>query len=137
MTYDPMACVAEFHDAFGVEREHTARDRRSLINLRGRLICEETDEASVELHRLARRVEHGLHDKSVRVALAKELADLLYVTYGTADALGIPLTEVFEEVHRSNMSKLGPGGKPIRRSDGKVLKGPNYAEPAVERVLYG
>lgn len=137
MTYDPMARVAEFHDAFEVEREHTAQDKKSLIHLRGRLICEETEEASVELHRLARRAERSLVDKPVRLALAKELADLLYVTYGTADVLGIPLAEVFEEVHRSNMSKLGLDGRPVRRSDGKVLKGPNYSEAALERVLYG
>lgn len=137
MTYNPMARVREFHDAFGVERETTAESPESLILLRGRLICEESEETGIELRRLARRVERGQHDRSVRIALAKELADLLYVTYGTADTLGIPLADVFEEVHRSNMSKLGLDGRPVRRSDGKVLKGPNYSEAAVERVLYG
>ena len=59
--------------------------------------------------------------------VAKELADLLYVVYGAADSLGIPLDVAFREVHRSNMSKFGPDGKAIRRDDGKVLKGPNYS----------
>ncbi len=137
MKYDPMSRVAEFHNAFGVERENTAADKEALVALRRRLIEEETQEAGVELVRLGRRVERKQLGRSARVALAKELADLLYVTYGTAEVLGIPLTEVFEEVHRSNMSKLGLDGRPVRRSDGKVLKGPNYTEADVEKVLYG
>ena len=60
------------------------------------------------------------------VNVAKELADLLYVVYGTAAAYGIPIDDVYREVHKSNMSKLGEDGKPIYREDGKVLKGPNY-----------
>jgi predicted HAD superfamily Cof-like phosphohydrolase len=58
--------------------------------------------------------------------VAKEIADLLYVAYGMASAFGIPIDTVFKEVHRSNMSKLGPDGKPVKRADGKVTKGPNY-----------
>lgn len=61
--------------------------------------------------------------------LTKELADLLYVVYGFAVTFGLPIDEVFERVHRSNMSKLGDDGKPIYREDGKVLKGPNYQPP--------
>lgn len=67
--------------------------------------------------------------------VAKELADLLYVVYGTAAAYGIPIDDVYREVHRSNMSKLGEDGKPIYREDGKVLKGPNYSPADVEKVL--
>jgi len=63
-----------------------------------------------------------------KAALAKELSDLLYVTYGTADAFGIDINRVFGEVHKSNMSKL-VDGKPLKREDGKVLKGPNYSPP--------
>ncbi len=63
-----------------------------------------------------------------KIKLAKELADLLYVVYGTAVSFGIPIDEVFDEVHRSNMSKL-VDGKPLKREDGKVLKGPNYTPP--------
>ncbi|MFE9412309.1 hypothetical protein ACFYN0_26475 [Streptomyces sp. NPDC006704] len=136
MTYDPMARVREFHDAVGVEREHTSADKEHLVLLRRTLIEEETREVAVELTRLARRVGRRQIGRSARVALAKELADLLYVTYGTADLLHIPLAEVFEEVHRSNMSKLGLDGRPVRRSDGKILKGPNYCEADVEGILY-
>lgn len=59
------------------------------------------------------------------VDVADALADMLYVIYGTAVSYGIPMDEVFSEVHASNMSKLGPDGQPIFREDGKVLKGPN------------
>jgi len=62
-------------------------------------------------------------------ALLKELADLVYVVYGTAVSLGLNLDEALERVHESNMSKLGEDGKPIYREDGKVLKGSNYKEP--------
>lgn len=61
--------------------------------------------------------------------LAKELGDLEVVTVGTLDVLGIDGDEVFDAVHRSNMSKLGPDGKPIRREDGKILK-PDTYKPA-------
>ena len=65
------------------------------------------------------------------------MADLLYVIYHAAITFGIPLDEVFKEVHKSNMSKLGDDGKPIFREDGKVMKGPNYKLPNLEKVLYG
>lgn len=65
--------------------------------------------------------------------IAKELADLLVVTYGTGAEYGIPMDEVFAEVHRSNMSKVGG---PMRE-DGKFLKGPNYQPPDMKKVLYG
>ncbi|KUL44764.1 hypothetical protein ADL22_12540 [Streptomyces sp. NRRL F-4489] len=136
MTYDPMARLAEFHAAFGIENERDSDDKENLVLLRRRLVAEEADEVCVELARLARRVERRQLGRSARIALAKELADLLYVTYGTAEVLNIPLPQVFEEVHRSNLSKLGLDGRPIRRFDGKVLKGPNYVEADVERVLF-
>lgn len=67
--------------------------------------------------------------------MAKEAADLIYVIEGWALTYGVPLSEVFKEVQRSNMSKLGVDGKPIYRSDGKVLKGPNYSLSDTEMVL--
>jgi predicted HAD superfamily Cof-like phosphohydrolase len=63
------------------------------------------------------------------------LADLIYVAVGTAISLGIPIDDVFAEVHRSNMSKTGPDGKAIRRADGKILKGPNYSPADIESLL--
>ena len=59
----------------------------------------------------------------------KELADLVYVCYQYAENMEWDLDEAMRRVHQSNMSKLGVNGKPIRRSDGKVLKGPNYTPP--------
>ena len=69
------------------------------------------------------------------VEIADALTDILYVTYGMAHALGIPIDECFAEVQASNMSKLGEDGKPIYREDGKVMKGPNYSVPNLKNVL--
>ncbi len=69
------------------------------------------------------------------VEVADALADIVYVAYGTAHVYGIDLDAVLDEVHASNMTKLGPGGRPVRRPDGKVLKGPDYRPPDVNGVL--
>ena len=69
------------------------------------------------------------------VGIADALTDILYVVYGTGHSYGIDLDECFQEVHSSNMSKLGEDGKPIRRDDGKILKGPNYFAPDLESIL--
>jgi len=69
------------------------------------------------------------------VEIADALTDILYVTYGAGHAFGIDLDKCFEEVQRSNMSKLGVDGKPIYREDGKVLKGPNFFEPDLEKYV--
>ena len=70
------------------------------------------------------------------VGVADALTDLLYVVYGAGHAYGIDLDKCFEEVQRSNMSKLGADGKPIYREDGKVLKGPNFFQPNLEAILF-
>jgi len=67
--------------------------------------------------------------------VADAIADLLYVVYGAALTFGIPTAEVFAEVHRSNMTKLGDDGLPIYRDDGKVLKGPHYSPPDLAPIL--
>ncbi|AGP51608.1 hypothetical protein M271_26385 [Streptomyces rapamycinicus NRRL 5491] len=67
--------------------------------------------------------------------LAHELADVVYVAYGTALVHGIDLDEVIAEIHRANMTKLGPDGRPTLRADGKVLKGPHYQAPDIPAVL--
>lgn len=69
------------------------------------------------------------------VAVADALGDLEYVVNGMALGMGIPLPDVVEEIHRSNMTKLGADGKPIYREDGKVLKGENYEPPRLRPVL--
>lgn len=115
--------VREFHETFGVTiNEPPSRDLRTL---RARLIAEEANETTVELAR------------GDLEAIAKELADVIYVTYGTAISLGIDLDAVIAEVHRSNMSKVGRDGKASFREDGKVLKGPNYRPPNLTTVIRG
>ena len=96
-----------------------------ITRLRQCLIMEEAGEVYDELDRPVLN----------RVALTKELVDLLYVIYGTAEQLNLPVNEAFYRVHRSNMSKLGEDGKPIYREDGKVLKGPNYEQPNLEDLF--
>ena len=67
----------------------------------------------------------------------KELADLVYVAFQYAENMEWDLEEALHRVHKSNMSKLGLDGKPIRRSDGKVLKGPNYQPPTLTDIING
>lgn len=119
--------VQEFHEAMGLERNVWPPDR-TLAALREGLIYEEHVELADEIAPAV----YGAGPVDKR-KIAKELADVLYVVYGTADAFGIDIDRVFEEVHRSNMSKL-VDGKPLKREDGKVLKGPNYTPPNLEFV---
>jgi NTP pyrophosphatase (non-canonical NTP hydrolase) len=67
--------------------------------------------------------------------MVKELADLVYVTFGMAAKFGWDLDEAIRRVHASNMSKLDDDGEPIYREDGKVLKGPNYQEPNLKDLV--
>ena len=69
------------------------------------------------------------------VGIADALADLLYVVYGAGHSFGLDLDACFNEVHRSNMSKLDKNGKPIYREDGKVLKGEDYSPPDLKSTL--
>ena len=116
--------VGDFMEAFGqkVEVDPTWPDFNTR-ELRLELIQEELDE-------LAQAVD----DRDM-IQIADALTDLLYVVYGAGHSFGIDLDECFEEVHRSNMSKLGENGRPIHREDGKVMKGPGYFEPDLEGIL--
>ncbi len=67
--------------------------------------------------------------------VADALTDILYVTYGAGHAFGIDLDKCFEEVQNSNMSKLGEDGRPIYNENGKVMKGPNYFKPNLEKLI--
>jgi predicted HAD superfamily Cof-like phosphohydrolase len=69
------------------------------------------------------------------VETADAFADIKYVIYGGELSFGIPGDAVMQEVHESNMSKLGEDGKPIYRHDGKILKGPNFFKPDLKKVL--
>ena len=76
----------------------------------------------------------GIDNQDI-VEVADALTDLLYVVYGAGQALGIDLDECFQEVHQSNMSKLGQDGRVIKREDGKVLKPDTYFPPDLKSVL--
>jgi len=71
------------------------------------------------------------------VEIADALGDMLYILCGTILEHGLQhkIESVFDEIQRSNMSKLGEDGKPIYREDGKVMKGPNYFKPNFEEIL--
>ena len=101
----------------------------NLLKLRQKLINEETQELNVEINSLINEIEtQGSVTKETKLKMFKELADLQYVLSGMVVSLGIPMEEVFQRVHNSNMSKL-VDGKPLKREDGKFLKGPNYKKP--------
>ena len=106
-----------------------------MLKLRQKLINEEAQELNIELDTLIRETENGgkpLAETVVR--MYKELADLQYVLSGMVVSLGIPMEEVFDRVHQSNMSKL-VDGKPLKRADGKFLKGPNYKKPVLDDLV--
>ncbi|MFJ4713667.1 MazG nucleotide pyrophosphohydrolase domain-containing protein [Streptomyces sp. NPDC088785] len=132
MDHEPMRCVAEFRAAFDGRAD---AERPELSELRRALLTEEAAEAAEALTALAAALRAGADPAGAHRALAKELADVLYVTYGAADALGIDLPAVFAEVHRSNMSKRDADGRVLRRADGKVLKGPGYRPPDLDGVV--
>jgi predicted HAD superfamily Cof-like phosphohydrolase len=71
------------------------------------------------------------------VEIADALGDMLYILLGTALEHGMQdyLKKIFAEIHSSNMSKMGEDGKPIRREDGKILKGPNYFRPNIKQIM--
>jgi len=119
--------VHEFHEVYKIRKAHP-HDMDSM-SFRMCLIAEEFKEV-LEAAGFRAEVQVQKSDEAIITShLLKELADLAYVIYGTAEALGWNLDEAVKRVHESNMSKLGADGKPIYREDGKVLKGPYYKEP--------
>lgn len=128
--------IGQFHDAFGMARNVKDPDL-NLLELRLKLIIEESKEVRDAFGDLMVTTVYPVNNDLVKqkASLAKELADLLYVTFGAFDALGIDAQVVFNRVHKSNMSKLGADGRPVYREDGKVLKGPNYAPPNLEDLF--
>lgn len=115
----PMSMVEEFHRVYEVPIAHSpGMTTRERSELRGGFLFEEADEAQAAVE------ENDL------VGLADALADEVYFCYGWALEAGIPLDLVLAGcVQPSNMSKLGTDGRPIKREDGKVMKGPNFFKP--------
>jgi len=122
-----IGCVEKFHDSFGIPNNHEPTVELSMkdIQLRFDLLKEENEEY----------LEAAKNGDMIEVADA--LGDLMYILFGTIMKHGMQhkIVEVFEEIQRSNMSKLGEDGKPIYREDGKVLKGPNYFKPDIKSIL--
>lgn len=119
--------VQQFHESFGLGVQHMpTADLGERINmLRFNLMKEENEEY----------LEAAKNNDLTEVADA--LGDMLYILCGTILEHGMQykIEEVFDEIQRSNMSKLGQDGKPIYREDGKVMKGPNYFKPNFEEIL--
>ncbi len=122
-----IAAVSEFHKAFALGMKETPTADLGIKKnlLRYELMREENEEY----------LEAANNDDLVEVADA--LGDMLYILCGTIIEHGMQhkIEEVFNEIQRSNMSKLGEDGKPIYREDGKVLKGPNYFKPNIQAIL--
>lgn len=118
--------VCEFHEMMGMALDKWPPTLEE-VNLREKLIGEEFYEFGDEFFGSG-KVNFDFNTNPDKRKVAKELADLLYVVYGTAASFGIPIDRVFKEVHLSNMSKL-VDGKPLLREDGKVLKGHFYKPP--------
>lgn len=119
-------CVREWHELFGVHTNHEPTVDHDATNaLRIALLEEELGELG-----------DALRDRDP-VATLDALTDLQYILDGTYLAFGLGGMKrlAFDEVHRSNMSKLGSDGLPIRRADGKVLKGPNYSKPNLRKFF--
>ena len=130
--------VKAFTEAMGqpVGEDITDSSDTDLLMMRIDLIEEERHEVLGEMPQLLLGDGDRLYLAPVdKASLTKELADLLYVTIGFAVTFGLPICEVFERVHQSNMSKLGEDGKPIYREDGKVMKGPNYQPPKLDDLF--
>jgi predicted HAD superfamily Cof-like phosphohydrolase len=117
---DEQAMVEEFHRKFSIVAQATPTDlNEETKRLRVRLIEEEFDE-----------LKESMAGGDL-ASVAKEMADLLYVVYGTAVSYGIDMDPVFREVHRSNMSKVGG----YKREDGKWVKPATYSPARIEPIL--
>ena len=116
--------VKKFMETFEQEiKEKAEFPDSSIVSLRYDLISEELQE-----------FKEAIKNNDIK-EVADALTDILYVTYGAGHAFGINLDKCFEEVQKSNMSKLGPDGKPIYNEKGKVMKGPNYFKPNLKKFI--
>ena len=127
MIKEELKHVENFHNAFGlgVAKKPTIDLSKETVKLRFNLMKEENEEY----------FEAARNNDIVEVADA--LGDMLYILCGTIITHGFQnkIEEVFDEIQKSNMSKLGKDGKPIYRSDGKVMKGPDYFKPNIRAIL--
>lgn len=127
MIQKEIEAVKTFHEAFKIDSAEspTIDISDKVKELRFNLMAEENEEY------LAAAKDNDL------VEVADALGDMLYILCGTILSHGMQhkIEEVFDEIQRSNMSKLGADGQPIYREDGKVMKGPNYFKPNINKIL--
>ena len=116
--------VGQFMKTFGQEvKDKPGLSSQKINNLRISLINEELEE-----------FKEAIKNNDLKEAI-DALTDILYVTYGAGHAFGVNLDKCFEEVQRSNMSKLGQDGRPIYNEAGKVMKGPSYFKPDFSKFI--
>ena len=119
--------VKKFHEAFGIENKEipTTNVSKSVFNLRFKLMQEENQE-------YLEACQNGDLNE-----VADALGDMMYILCGTILAHGFQskIELIFEEIQKSNMSKLDKNGKPIYRKDGKILKSSNYFKPNISKIL--
>jgi predicted HAD superfamily Cof-like phosphohydrolase len=119
--------VEEFHNSFNIKNNNipTVNVGEKIFKLRHSLMNEENEEYL------------DACKKGDLVEIADALGDMMYILCGTILSHGLQhkIEEVFKEIQKSNMSKLGSDGKPIYREDGKVMKGPNYFKPDIKNIL--
>ena len=116
--------VGLFMTTFGQEvKTKPGLSSEKINNLRINLIDEELEE-----------FKQAIKSNDLKEAIDAQ-TDILYVTYGAGHAFGVNLDECFDEVQKSNMSKLGENGKPIYNEAGKVMKGPNYFKPDLSKFI--
>ncbi len=116
--------VKTFMNTYGQEvKEKATFPENKIVQLRIDLIEEELNE-----------LKEAVKNNDI-VEVADALTDILYVTYGAGHSFGVDLDKCFDEVQRSNMSKLGVDGKPIYNESGKVMKGPDYFAPDLKKII--
>ena len=116
--------VKKFMQTFGQQiKEKAEFPNEKITKLRYELIEEELQE-----------FKEAIDKKDIK-EVADALTDILYVTYGAGHSFGVDLDSCFDEVQRSNMSKLGEDGKPIYNESGKVMKGPKYFTPNLKKII--
>ena len=127
MIKKPIEAVTKFHESYGLGIEHNPKANlpKNISELRFNLMKEENEEYL-----------QAAQDEDL-IEIGDALGDMLYILCGTIIAHGFQdkIESIFDEIQRSNMSKLGKDGKPIFRKDGKVLKGPNYFKPDLKKIL--
>lgn len=126
--------VREFHRTFDLPKpqELDLYPSFALIELRVKLIKEEVQK---ELLPALEKLKTGEDQEDTMVEVADGIVDSIVVLIGCAVSFGIPIEKVWNEVHRSNMAKVGPDGTVIRREDGKVLKPPGWKNPDIRKAL--